>query len=121
MKIYLAGPMRGIAKFNAPAFDRAAARLRAQGHEVFSPAEQDRKLYGDAVHEGTTGKLTELESAVGFSRREIMKLDMTWICENADAIALLPGWQQSAGANAELTLAKFLGLTVLELGEEYTK
>ena len=39
---YLAGPMRGKPLYAFPAFDRAAAFIRAQGHMVFNPAEADR-------------------------------------------------------------------------------
>ena len=55
MRIYLAGPMRNYPRNNFPAFDAAAAKLRADGHEVFNPAEHDRKTYGDG-----SGKLFEL-------------------------------------------------------------
>ena len=40
MQLYLAGPMRSIKDFNFPAFNAAAAKLRAAGHEVFNPAEK---------------------------------------------------------------------------------
>ena len=45
-KYYLAGPMTRYKYFNFPAFDTAAYTLRAQGYEVFSPADHDRKLLG---------------------------------------------------------------------------
>lgn len=38
-RIYIAGPMSGLPEFNYPAFNRAAAVLRAQGHHVENPAE----------------------------------------------------------------------------------
>jgi nucleoside 2-deoxyribosyltransferase len=106
MKIYLAGPMRGVPESNFPMFDRAAERLREQGYEVFSPADHDR----------------ESDNLPGpeFSIRKALAADTGWICRHADAIALLPGWENSRGAKAELALAEALGITVIILGEEYT-
>lgn len=39
MKLYIAGPMTGLPDLDFPAFHEAAAKLRAQGHEVINPAE----------------------------------------------------------------------------------
>lgn len=38
-RVYLAGPMTGIADYNFPAFNAAAARLRAEGFDVVNPAD----------------------------------------------------------------------------------
>lgn len=38
-RIYIAGPMSGLPDFNYPAFQTAAAVLRAQGHHVENPTE----------------------------------------------------------------------------------
>jgi len=45
-KVYLAGPMTGYKYFNFVKFDTEAYKLRKQGWEVFSPADQDRTLLG---------------------------------------------------------------------------
>ena len=103
MKIYLAGPMRGYENFNFPAFAKYAAHLRAQGHEVFSPAEKGLKKHAEANQE-----------SLAF-RRTIFLLDTEWICNHADAVAMMPQWVNSRGAFAEWALANALGLEVMYL------
>ncbi len=115
MKIYIAGPMRGIEDFNFPAFHKAAAELRALGHEVFSPAEKDIEIHGDHF-KSAVGDEAEAPSA--FNLRDALGMDLAWICKEADAIAMLPGWHNSKGANAEHATAVALGLKVFYYGEE---
>lgn len=116
--VYLAGPMSGLPNFNSPAFDYAAKKLREQGYVVFSPAEWDREVYGEGIKQNLTGDIAVAASA-GFSLQETMEADTRWICRHATAIALLPGWEKSKGVGVELALARYLGLTVIELGSEY--
>ena len=110
MKLYLAGPMRGIENFNFHAFHEAASRLRAQGHEVFSPAERDIERWGSAEAVAADYAVDPLRVA-----RECFAADTEWICRHAEGIALLPGWEGSKGANAEVALADCLGLKVIYL------
>lgn len=100
MKLYLAGPMRGYPDFNFPAFDAGAEALRALGFDVFNPADHDR----------STGKPIE-----SLTIRECMLADTAWICEYAEGIALLDGWQKSTGALAEVALARALGIPAFEI------
>jgi len=111
MRVYVAGPMRGRPFFNFPAFDEAAAALRAEGHEVFNPADRDRQVHGDEVNNSATGNLDDI-AHTGFTLREALEADTSWICRNAEAIALLPEWETSKGATAEYALARALGLEV---------
>jgi hypothetical protein len=119
MKLYLAGPMRNLPNFNFPAFDYAAERLRASGFEVFSPAERDRRVHGTLLEANATGSEDVAAKTVGFSLREALGADTAWIAQHADGIAMLPGWEKSSGSNAELALARALGLTVIFLGKEF--
>lgn len=112
MRIYVAGPMRGIPQFNFPAFDAAAERLRGEGHEVFNPADRDRRKHGTDVNASATGDLADVEH-IGFSLRDALGDDTAWICKHADAIYLLDGWEASRGATAEKALAEALGHHVL--------
>lgn len=116
MRIYLAGPMRGIPEFNFPAFMAAAAKLRAEGHIVFNPAERDNEVHGTDISKGNATGDEELAARQhGFSLRDALGADLAWICAEGEAVALLPGWQNSKGATAERATALALGLQVLEL------
>jgi hypothetical protein len=113
MKIYIAGPMRGLPHFNFPAFKAAALSLRALGHTVFSPADADNDAYGYDVGaanpEGSEAKAID----AGITIRECMARDCKFICEEADAVYMLDGWETSTGAQAEWALARALHLPVI--------
>ncbi len=111
MRIYIAGKMRGIPEFNFPAFDQAAGALRSLGHECFNPADNDRAVGFDGA--GWTG-LESLEDRA-FDLRDAMATDLSYIARTADAICVLPGWEASLGARAEVALAHALGLPVAPL------
>ena len=117
MKLYLAGPMRGYPHFNFPAFHRGAAKLRAEGHDVFNPAERDVERDGKdwsvEVPDGNIAAATEK----GFSLRVALGEDLAWICSEAEGIALLPEWEHSKGARAEKATAEALGLHIRKLTE----
>lgn len=116
-RVYLAGPMRGIPEFNFPAFHAAAAQLRAEGYEVFNPAERDEADFGKVP--APKGCEHQFAADVGLTteqlRRRVFAADTAWICDHADAIALLPGWENSKGARAERSLGEALGLEVIVL------
>jgi hypothetical protein len=114
MRLYLAGPMRGYADFNVHAFRAWAAKLRAAGHEVFSPAESTEAIYGAGIYDGKAGD----EAAAGIDSRTVFAADLAWLCAEADAVALMPGWEASKGALAERAAAIALGIDVILLGGE---
>lgn len=117
MRIYLGGPMRGIPQFNFPAFNAAAAKLRTDGHTVFNPAEKDIERHGgvDISAGNATGCEETAAKVHGFDLRVALGEDLAWICAQAEAIALLPGWENSKGAKAEKATAQALGLQVMYL------
>ena len=114
MRVYIAGPMRSMPLFNFPAFHAAAALLRAQGHEVFSPAEADNERHGIDVSKGNlTGDEDIAAKEHGFNLREALGKDLAWICAEAEGIYMLRGWEKSKGAKAEFATAFALGLKIM--------
>jgi len=104
MKVYLAAPMRGYPQSNHPAIDGAVRRLRDAGHYVFSPAEQDRR--NGHVPDGTDDN--------AYTARTL-ETDLLWVIRDAECVVVLPGWQKSRGANAEVATALAIGKPVREL------
>jgi hypothetical protein len=92
--IFLSGPMSGIENFNYPAFNAAAAKLRAQGHSVLNPAENPVPSCG---------------TWAGYMRLSIAQL------MRCEIVAVLDGWQDSSGAVVEVELAMKLGIPVRDV------
>ena len=110
LHLYLAGPMTGITHYNFPTFDHAREELRNHGYEVGCPAEMDRDEGFDPIANDYDG--TENLDKLGFDLKEAMLRDLTMICNWADGLAVLPHWNRSSGAQAEVATAKALNLPV---------
>jgi nucleoside 2-deoxyribosyltransferase len=95
IRVYIAGPISGIPERNMPAFEVAAASLRAAGYEVVSPLEVNPEP-------------TDWNTA--------MRKDIPHLCR-CDAIVLLPGWEKSRGTRIEFGLAVNLNLSVMTLAD----
>lgn len=93
---YVAGPMTGVEDHNYPAFNEATATLRAAGHEVLNPAENDdgNQHAGDWTY---------------YMRQDLRHLSHT------DALVMLPGWRTSRGATLEAHIARQFGLPLYRL------
>ena len=91
--IYIAGPMTGLPEWNYPAFNAAAAELRAAGYDVVNPAEMGAQY-------GTPDEINANPEMLADLIHE--ELDAVAEC---DALYLLPGWEKSPGTRRELEVA----------------
>lgn len=106
---YLAGPMRGYAMSNFPAFLMAARILTARGFKIMSPAEKDIEAGFDPSK--------SLESQ-NFDLGAAFRWDFKAVID-CDGTILLPGWEKSSGAKAERLVAELCGRPVYLLDESY--
>ena len=95
-RLYLSGPMTGTPGLNFDAFHAETARLRGLGYEVANPA--------------------ELNPDQDASWHTCMRADLKALLD-CDALVLLPGWEQSAGAHLEMHVAHRVGIQILQSGE----
>lgn len=105
MRIYISGPITGYADNNRAVFQSAKRALQEDlwgetpigdyAPEVVNPL--------DLPHQD------QLPSWSSYLKRDIAEL------LTCDAVATLPGWQESRGAQLEVHIARELGLTVKPL------
>ena len=91
-RIYISGPMTGMPELNFPAFHAEAARLTALGYDVVNPADLNP------------------EPEKGW--HECMRRDLAALL-TCDALALMDGWQKSAGAHLEMHVAHRVGMEIV--------
>jgi nucleoside 2-deoxyribosyltransferase len=103
MRIYLAGPMSGYRRFNFDSFIESAETLRANGHDVFSPAEA---ALGEGFDPDNPGSITP-ERYEDWMKRDFGMID------DCEAVCFLPGWMDSKGAMREWDYAKQRGKRLL--------
>lgn len=114
--VYIAGPMRGIAYFNYPLFDRIAKHFRDEySLEVISPADEDRKQDGfDPFKNLRYANPAECVFPESMDFQTVVRRCFEAVMR-CDEIVLLPDWEKSKGAVAELALAIWLGKRVREV------
>lgn len=95
-RCYIAGPMSNLPFLNFPAFHAAAAELRAAGFEVVNPA--------------------EINTDPGALWSDCMRADIAQLV-TCEALVVLPGHENSRGANLEKHIATQLGMPVIPLAE----
>lgn len=94
MRIYISGPITGTEDF-AERFEDAAAIIAERGHKYINPA-----------------KLAEVIPDASWD--QYLETDYT-LMQFAEAITMLPGWEQSRGARKEYAWAIVLGLPTYDL------
>jgi len=107
MRVYVLGLMTGKKLYNFPAFDAARDALQLMGHDVVSPADEDRAVGIDpatlpADHDWS-------QPYPGMDRDEMIRrsLDALMDCE---AVVCLDGWRNGLGASAEKAVAAWRGM-----------
>ena len=99
--IYIAGPMAGIPDLNYSAFSACEDKLRKEGWAVVNPF-----AFSAAFGDAPSGKMLD-----ACCKSELAAIPFL------DAIFLLPGWEKSKGAKAELAVALAHGLQVVVGGD----
>ena len=110
MRIYIAGPMRGIPYYNFPAFDAMQALLEKDGVLCVNPANLDREIGFEAMELPPDTDWTAIPD--GFDFAACVDRDVREV-RRCDAIMMLDGWEKSSGARAEKALAEWEGKAVM--------
>ena len=96
-KVYISGPITGIAFGNRFAFMCARAALELCGYEAVDPSE------------------VQLDDEASWA--DYMRADLKLLLD-CDFILMLDGWEDSKGARIERELAENLGIEEIDLDQE---
>ena len=108
--------MTGLPENNYPAFHESARALRAAGHKVVNPAELHPHTRLRRLCHSTLRALRLVRAhQPAPTWEEYMRADLRALV-GCEAIALLPGWEQSRGARTEVSIAAELGMRRVEIG-----
>lgn len=116
MRVYIAGPMRKMFRYNFPAFDMARDKLLAAGHTVVSPADLDRAMDPPFDPESLPEDHDWAQPPPGFNMCKILVRDIAAL-KTCEAVALLPGWKYSKGVDLERKAARRENIPCMELHE----
>jgi hypothetical protein len=106
-RIYIAGPMRGIAFYNFIEFETARMNLEAEGWTVVSPADLDLAAGFDPYDLDQDSDWNQWPKELG-DKEEVIKRDLEALI-NCEAVCMLNGWEKSKGATAEIAVAIWSG------------
>lgn len=101
LKAYVCGPMTDCHDFNRDSFVKGAEIVESYGYEAITPVDIDSQV----DHEG-------------WEWSDYLRADLK-VLTDCDVIALLPGWEESKGANLEYDTATRLGLYAKEIDLEH--
>lgn len=96
--------MTGYPAFNYPAFFEAACHLRAAGHIIVSPAEQDPPDELAHILKAIRGSHDEFIQGRKYS--DFLAHDVKIVSDEVEGIVFMPFWHKSSGARLEA----FVGL-----------
>jgi hypothetical protein len=108
---YISGPMRRWPLMNYPAFYAAERELQAAGWTVFNPARMSEEDAPGVPSDGSP------QSCRAFAEQDLEVIVGVLRAEDGDAIVVLPEWEKSKGALAEVAVARWVRLPVLTLEE----
>lgn len=116
---YVCGPMRGYPFLNFPAFDGARDLGLSLGFNIISPADIDREWGINPIEDPGCQERIEQQTAndPDFIKKIVIR-DLATIInlnpKNGSGLALLPEWEDSTGATAEIAVAHWLGLNFVD-------
>lgn len=115
MKVYLSGPISGLTKEEYTELFRRARQVATElGHEVVNPLEVNACADMSCVDLDDPPEGQGLHSWQCYLRYDLKEM------LDCQAIAMLPGFEESRGANLELYVAEAVGMVIFTFRADFT-